>query len=68
MPKLSDKAKSNKAKYDVRYVHDHITRKLISFNFENEDDMEMLDWLNQQENITRYIKDLVLQDMRRAGK
>lgn len=57
------RTKEQKSEYDMRYAREHIKRKIIPFNIEQDDDLELLDWLNQQENITAYIKALIRADM-----
>ncbi len=66
--KLSEKARKNKASYDMQYMHKNIRRKLIPFNMQNAEDKAIFDWLDDQENMTRYVKDLILADMPETGK
>lgn len=58
----------NKSKYDQDYMRKNITRKLLAFNKLNPDDMEILAWINSQQNATAYIKQLVREDMDRQKK
>ena len=53
----------NKTKYDVEYAKKHVKRKFIPFNDQNQEDAELLSWLNRQDNVTQYIKRLILEDM-----
>ena len=53
----------DKGQYDVEYAKAHITRKFIPFNNTVKTDMDILDWLKQQDNVTQYIKNLILADM-----
>ena len=53
---------SNKAKYDMEYAKAHITRKFIPFNDNVPEDVELLAWLTQQDNVTQYIKRLIKED------
>ena len=53
----------NKTKYDVEYAKKHVKRKFIPFNDQNPEDAELLSWLNRQDNVTQYIKRLILEDM-----
>lgn len=66
--KLSESSKQKKAAYDMQYMKEHVTRKLIPFNKQSEEDKKILSWLNQQPNATKYIKQLILEDMTKAGK
>lgn len=52
-----------KSKYDQQYNRDHITRKFIPFNDTNPEDAELLAWVNNQGNVTQYIKQLIREDM-----
>lgn len=55
----------NKAKYDVEYTKAHIKCKRIPFNDMVDDDKELLEWLEQNDNVTQYIKQLIRDDMNR---
>ena len=55
----------NKAKYDIEYTKAHIKCKRIPFNDMVEDDKELLEWLEQNGNVTQYIKQLIRDDMNR---
>lgn len=68
MPKLKEQTRKNKAAYDVKYARENVTRKFIPFNRQNPQDQAMLDWLDEKENVTAYIKSLILGDMPEAGK
>ena len=68
MPKMSDRAKKNKAAYDTKYILSHVRQKRINFNDQNEEDMRLLEWLESQDNQNQYMKDLIRDDMGRAGK
>ena len=57
------RTKEHKSAYDQQYMKEHIKRKIIPFNIEQDDDLELLDWLNRQDNITAYIKALIRADM-----
>lgn len=52
----------DKAQYDMEYARQHVKRKHIPFNVTNPDDMELLAWLEQQGNVTQYIKGLIRAD------
>jgi len=67
MQKLSEQAQKNKTAYNVRYNKTHLVQKRIALNDNNEEDMKILSWLNQQQNLSRYLKDLILTDMIRSG-
>lgn len=55
----------DKGQYDQAYNREHVRRKFIPFNDRNPDDLELLSWLDQQENVTQYIKGLIRDDMTR---
>ena len=57
----------NKGQYDQQYNKEHIRRKFIPFNDRNPDDSELLAWLDQQENVTQYVKQLIRDDMTRKN-
>ena len=63
MPKLSEKSKKNKSAYDVEYARDNVVRKVIPFNKRIPEDSRMLDWLDTKQNVTRYVKELIQDDM-----
>ncbi len=58
----------DKSKYDQQYNKDHLTKKLISFNMDKPDDMEILKFAEGQGNFTAYIKELIRADMKKAGE
>ena len=53
----------NKTKYDIEYTKEHITCKRIPFNNTIEEDRKLLAWLEQQGNVTQYVKRLIREDM-----
>lgn len=63
MPKQKSGTFDNKV-YQNEY-HKGMKNKLISFNPNNPDDMELWDYLQTKENKTGYIKDLIRADMRK---
>ena len=54
----------DKGKYDVEYAKAHIKCKRIPFNDMVDDDKELLEWLEQQGNVTQYIKGLIRADIK----
>lgn len=70
MPKLSDEAKRRKAGYDKQYQHENVSRMSIFFNKGNPEDVEMMEWLDEKgkRNKTGYVKGLIREDMKKAGK
>ena len=54
----------NKSKYDTEYNKAHVKRKFIPFNDTNKEDVELLAWLDRQENVTQYIKSLIAEDIK----
>jgi hypothetical protein len=53
----------DKRAYDVEYAKTHIRRAFVPFNDLNPDDVELLEWLEQQGNKAAYIKGLIRADM-----
>lgn len=70
MRKLSDEAKERKSAYDTQYILNNIVQKRIAFNRNIPEDVEMLDWVEQQPNQTQYMKGLISDDMtaKKSGK
>lgn len=66
--KLSEASKRAKAAYDKKYMKNNVKQRTIGFNIGDPEDMAMYNWIGQQVNGTKYIKDLVREDMRKAGK
>ena len=58
----------DKTQYDIDYAKAHVKRKFIPFNDQNPDDSEMLSWLEEQGNVTQYIKQLIRDDMTRKNR
>lgn len=54
-----------KSRYDQQYMHDHIVRKLLSFNKDKPEDIVLLAYAESMGNFTAYIKDLIREDMER---
>lgn len=55
----------NKAQYDKEYAKTHITRKFIPFNDTVPEDVKILAWLATKDNVTKYVKRLIREDMNR---
>ena len=53
----------NKGQYDIDYAKKHITRKFIPFNDTVPEDVEILSWLATKDNVTKYVKHLIMEDM-----
>ena len=58
----------NKTKYDIEYAKAHIKRKFLPFNDQNPEDAALLRWLEDQGNITSYLKRLIKADMDRKKR
>lgn len=59
----------DKAAYDIQYAKEHITRKSVTFNDVQEEDRELLAYVNGlNEVFVSYVKRLIREDMRRKGK
>lgn len=66
---LSKYALANKKKYNNEYAKNFFKSKLIQFNVQYPDQMEMLDWINSQpEGGNEYIRRLVRADMEARKK
>ena len=52
-----------KTQYDMEYAKKNIRRKFIPFNLTKPEDQLLLAWLDSQENVSAYIKDLIRKDM-----
>lgn len=64
--KLSEQAYENKKNYNKKYANKNYRSKLIAFNRQFPEEMEMLDWINgQPEGGNQYVKRLVREDMLR---
>ena len=66
--KLSDDAKRKKTAYDSKYIMENVVQRKIIFNKAVAEDVEMLEWLDGHENKNQYVKELIREDMRKAGK
>ena len=52
-------------KYVKEYIRENVIRKMITFNKNNPDDMELLEHLKKQpEGMVAYVKRLIREDMR----
>lgn len=66
---LSEYALANKKKYNNEYAKNFFKSKLIQFNVQYPDQMEMLDWSNAQpEGGNEYIRRLIRADMEARKK
>ena len=61
--KLTPEQKQAKSARDMAYNKEHIIKRVIDFNNGSDEDMRILDHLDRKENKTRYVKDLILEDM-----
>ena len=62
---LKPEQKAKKAAYDKQYMKEHVVRKLLAFNITNDRDRELLEHINSQTNATEYIKNLIMEDMKK---
>ena len=53
----------NKKAFDAEYHKQNLIQKKISFNKKNQDDMELLAYLEQKPNFSQYTKNLIRKDM-----
>lgn len=66
---LSEYALANKKKYNNEYAKNFFKSKLIQFNVQYPDQMEMFDWINAQpEGGNEYIRRLIRADMEARKK
>ena len=67
---LSPEATKRKRAYDKDYIINNISMKTLSFNHNSPEDMELYEWIQSKgkREGTKYIKDLIREDMRRSGK
>lgn len=63
MRNLSEESKERKHAYDVKYMREHVKQITIGFNGGDPDDMKIYDHVRKQPNQTRYLKDLIQEDM-----
>ena len=66
--KIAIDRKSVKKAYDIRYSKANITKRVIDFNKNSDEDMKILNHLDQKPNKARYVKGLILDDMTRTGE
>ena len=63
--KLTAQGLKAKKAYNAKYAKENFKRKLMTFNVNFPEDMEIYDWISQQaEGGNKYIKNLVRQDMK----
>ena len=62
---MKPEQRAKKSAYDQEYAKQNIVRKVLNFNRLNSDDAKILEKLNQQPNMSDYIKRLILEDMSR---
>ena len=67
MRKMSEASKERKTAYDLRYSAENITKRVIDFNRNSDEDVKILNHLDAQPNKTQYVKGLIKKDMG-AGK
>lgn len=67
---LSPEATARKRAYDKQYINQNIKMKSLSFNENDPEDMEIFAWIQSKgaRNGTKYIKNLIREDMKQAGK
>lgn len=61
---MATEQKAKKSAYDQEYAKQNIIRKVLNFNRLKPEDMKALEQLSRQENMSEYIKRLILEDMR----
>ena len=53
----------DKARYDQEYNRTNIITKRVPFNRTVQEDVELLTFADEHGNFTRYVKDLIRQDL-----
>ena len=61
------KAYVNKMKYIKKYVKENYKYKNFTFNLNNEVDVKMMGYLDQQESQSSFVKNLIYQHMVKEG-
>lgn len=56
----------DRKEYLSNYHSKNIIQKKINFNRNNENDMEMLEFIETKENFSKYAKDLIFQDIEQS--
>ena len=62
---MDNERKAQKSAYDQEYARKNVVRKVLNFNKLNPDDAWILEHLSRQQNMSEYIKRLILEDMGR---
>ena len=63
------RADGEKYQYDLDYLKQNIVNVGVTFNKRKPEDMSILEWLNSRNGSrAAYIKNLIIEDMKRAGK
>lgn len=65
-PTREELTKRKKNQYINAY--NYRTYKSISLRFRNEEDKEIIEWLSKQPSHNNYIKNLILEDMKKSIK
>ena len=65
-PTREERTKCKKNQYINKY--NYRTYKSISLRFRNEEDKEIIEWLSKQSSHNNYIKNLILEDMKKSIK
>lgn len=63
---LTEEQKIAKHAYDLEYSRQHVKKRVLDFNTNSDEDMKILEHLDKQPNKSRYVKDLISDDMIRA--
>ena len=64
---LSEEARQRKNAYNREYqkrVVNNKKRFVLKFNVDSESNI--IDWLNSKDNVTGYIRDIILEDMKKS--
>ena len=65
---MSEESKERKHAYDVQYMRERVKQITIGFNVGDPDDVKLYDYVRSKPNQTRYLKELIQDDMSRPGE
>lgn len=65
---LTPDQKAVKMIRDMAYNKEHITKRVIDFNKNSDRDMKILGHLDSQTNKSKFVKDLIENNMDKGGK
>lgn len=63
---MENKKTFDKSSYDQQYIKNNIIRKVITFNKLH--DKELIEYIKDKKNLNKYIKNLIIKDMKENQK